>query len=432
MKALVTIVGAGMAGMLTAAEFLRAGVEDLLVLEASEHPGGVAATIRRDGFTLEPAAGTLTLPHPALSPILQHFGVQTTPAAGPATRYVFTGDRLVPLPPTPRMLAAPLLPAIAKLRVLAEAAVGAGSSADESLAAFARRRVGRRAGDLLAWMMASGVFAGDPERLSVSAAFPSIVALEQDSGSVIRGMIARRRRRPPGSTSPATEVPIGGMVGITDAIAAALGPRLVVGSEVGAMRADGGEWILDAGESFRAQHVVFACEAATALRLLRIDLRPPERAPVVVAWFGAERDRLPIPEGFGVLTTPGLGLATLGVLLESSYAPDRSPDGHNLVKVIAGGATRPEVADWSTTRLIDHIGGETARILGESVEVSFAEVMRHNGIPQYEMRHNSWLRWVSDALPQSIHLAGWDYRGVGIPHLAADARRIVSTVKDPR
>ena len=435
----MVVVGGGMAGLFTASELLAAGVEDVLVVEAEAEPGGVARTIRSQGFAVEPAAGTLLLPHPDLSPVLERVGARVT-EAGPAasTRYVYIGSRLVTLEPSPKALLAPLVPWSAKLRAFAEPLVRrSGNSADETLDEFCRRRFGKEAGRMLAWLAASGVFAGDPEQLSAKACFPVLVDLEDEGGSVVRGALRRRRRRPPDAVRPKPHLPVGGTEAIARAAAARLDHRLRGGFEVGSVTREGSGWVVDGSESLRAEAVVMACSPKVSAGLLGGDigdlLNLATAAPVAVVALGGEADPSPIPPGFGALVGPDTGMVSRGILFESSYAPDRAPEGSWLVKVIAGGAIRPEVAQWSTGRLIDRVLGEASSVIGADLEPSFVEVVRHlPGIPQYPVGHREWLRSLDQNLADApgLHLTGWGYRGVGLAQLAADATRVAERVAE--
>src|SRR5439155_11860065 len=57
--------------------------------------------------------------------------------------------------------------------------------ADESIDAFARRRVGAEVAETLADAFVTGIYAGDPALLSVQATFPRIANLEREYGSVL-------------------------------------------------------------------------------------------------------------------------------------------------------------------------------------------------------------------------------------------------------
>ena len=424
----VAVVGAGLSGLFTASELLGAGIEDLVVVEASPGPGGVVRTVRRDGYTLEAAAGTLMLPHPALDPILDRLGVATVPAEPEAAlRHVYTGGKLVALPPSPRAALAPIASWGAKLRAAAEPVVRRGDATGESLADFLRRRLGRGMGESVAWLAASGVFAGDPERLSARSAFPALTALEDEAGSLVRGAL-RSMRRARSGPRPTSHVPVGGMDAIVQAAAAALGDRLRTGSAVTQVARDGDGWLVAGTDDMRADHVVLAVSPARAAEMVDADLsdllRRAVTAPVVVVGLGGTPDELPLPRGFGALTGRDSGTATRGILFESSYAPHRAPPGHSLAKVIAGGAIDPGIVESDNTTILETVGTEAAAVLGSDLSPSFVEVVRHTpGIPQYEVGHERWLRAVDSEVDDraGLHVTGWGYRGVGVSQVAADA-----------
>lgn len=432
----VVIVGGGLSGLFIATELMALGIDDVIVVDRNPAPGGVARTIHRDGYSLEPAAGTLLLPHPQLSPVLERIGAVVAPAVDGGLRYVFTRGRLVPLPSSPKAAFAPLVPWGAKLRAGFEPLVRTRpTSPDESLEVFLRRRIGEGLGHTLGWVAASGVFAGDPTRLSARSAFPALPALEDAAGSIVRGGIRRLRQRPRGAVRPTSHVPVGGMTTLAVTASDRLGDRYRPDFEVTAVRRTDGRWGTEGSERITADHVVLACGPRHAAALLGGDigslLGRSVSAPVVVVGLGGDAKAFPLPAGFGALTGPDAGTATLGVLFESSYAPDRAPTGYSLVKVIAGGATRPDVVEYDDDRLVAEIGRDLTRILGVEVEASFVEIVRHTaGIPQYEVGHGSWLAEIDRAaagLP-GLHLAGWGYRGVGVAHLATDASAIAARI----
>lgn len=425
----VVVVGGGLAGLFTALHLVGEGVEDVVVVDGGATPGGVTRTIQRDGYLLEPAAGSLLLPHPDLSAALDRIGAAVVPATAAGLRYVYTRGRMVPIPASPRAALAPLVPLTAKLRAAAEPFIRTPPpSPDESLDSLLRRRLGDRLGELLAWVAASGVFAGDPTRLSARAAFPALPALEDAAGSLVRGGVQRLRQRPSGAVRPTSHLPVGGMSGLADTAGAALGDRLRLDFPVRSVRPDGSHWLIEGEETLRADRVVLAVRPVVAAGLLGGDLGAVlERAvsaPVVVVGLGGPHSRVPVPSGFGVLTGPDADMVSLGILFESSYAPDRAPAGHGLIKVIAGGARRPDLVEWDDARIIELVIDEVSKVLGSAVEPSFVELVKHPvGVPQYEVGHARWLDEIDAqlaALP-GLYLTGWGYRGVGVGHVAADA-----------
>src|SRR5205814_32148 len=108
-----------------------------------------------------------------------------------APRYIVKSDTLVPLPTSiGSFVSTPLFSAGAKLWLLGEP-FRARAGEEESIAQFVRRRIGSEFLDWAVDPFVSGVYAGDPARLSVRAAIPRLYALEAEHGSLFIGALAR-------------------------------------------------------------------------------------------------------------------------------------------------------------------------------------------------------------------------------------------------
>jgi len=376
------------------------------------------------------------LPHPDLSVFVERSGAVVEPAATEAAmRYVWTGNRLVGLPASPAVLAAPFVSVRAKLRAALEPFVPARRRGEDAgLADFLISRFGPEMGRFVATVAASGVYAGDPDRLSARSAFPAIASLADESGSLVRGAIGRVRHRERGRRRPTSHIAVDGM----DRFVAGLlsHDRIATQYECGvaAVSPDGGKWRIEGSAPGVFDQVVVAASPDRAKGLLAGELGSAlsgfVSAPVAVVFLAGPASGIPLPPGFGVLVGPDSDHVGVGTLFESSYAPSRTPAGVSLAKVIAGGARHPRVVDWDDATLVTRVGEELARIIGNDIDVDFVRVVRHRpGIPQYEIGHQARLERLAAVRPPGLHFAGWAYRGVGITHLAADARSIADVIE---
>ncbi|NQV05911.1 protoporphyrinogen oxidase [bacterium] len=434
----VIVVGGGLGGLLMGAELKRRGAHPV-VLEASGKPGGVARTVRDAGFLLEPAAGSVLLPNPDLTPIFEAAAAVFDPALeGARTRFVYDRGVLFEIPESPRFLFTRLVSWRAKLRAAREPWTGAPPpGGEESLLDFFTRRFGADVGQIGANLMAHGVFAGNPEALSIQAAFPKMVALEAEAGSVVRGAMRRRKSRPKGTRRASVHVAHDGMTGLAATLAAYLGDGFRADSPVTDVARDGKRWrvTVDGGGHLGTDAVVVALVPGGAAKIVPDPLaallgdRPT--APVAVVGIGGPSDGLRLPTGFGALAGPDAGIRALGILFESQYAGGRAPVGHELTKGIYGGAADPEVMGLGDEEIVALMVRELTEVTGSPVRPSWTRVVR-SSIPQYPIGHAAWMQRVDAglaALP-GLHLCGWGYRGIGLSSLGSEAVRIGSALDD--
>ncbi len=195
----VVVVGAGISGLATAFHLQRRG-HAVRVLEAAPRAGGVIGSHRRDGVLYETGPNSTLDTTPLIGALLDAAGIaaeRLDATAAAARRYVLRGGRLAPLPTSPgAFLATPLFSIGAKLALAREPFIApAPPDREETVAAFVRRRLGDEFLDYAIEPFVAGIYAGDPDQLSVQAAFPRLHALEQRYRSLIRGQILGARER---------------------------------------------------------------------------------------------------------------------------------------------------------------------------------------------------------------------------------------------
>jgi protoporphyrinogen/coproporphyrinogen III oxidase len=450
----VVIVGAGIAG-LSVAHRLRAepGLE-VVVLEQADRPGGNLRSEAIDGFLCEWGPNGFLDSAPETLELTRALGLDQAllPSDDRARRrFVFRSGRLHLLPLSPAaFVTSGLLSTWGKLRVAAEPFARRRPEGDETIHAFASRRIGREAADVLIDPMVSGIFAGDARRLSLRAALPKMWELETMHGGLFRALWARRGVRrasgaPVGSPLGRLTSFVGGIETLTTTLARELGPRVRLGTRAVSIgwtpTAAASAWQvgIDGEQVVNADQVVLAGSPAIASRLtaslgpeLTCALAEIPSAPVVVVALGYDLLALDHPlDGFGFLVPRGEGPRILGALWDSSVYPNRAPRGQALIRVMVGGAHDPNVLALGDEEIVRLVRTDLQLVMGVTAVPRLVRVIRHQaGIPQYTEGHLSRLERIDKALERwpGLHLAGNGYRGVAINNCIAEAGPLASRV----
>jgi oxygen-dependent protoporphyrinogen oxidase len=455
----VVIVGGGLAGLAAAEEALSAEpARRIVVLEPTGRCGGVIGTVREDGWLVERSADCFLAARPEGVELVERLGL-TDRLIGVDSRVrralVWHRGRAEAVPPGFRLLApgrlgsiltTQLLSPLGRLRVVAERWVPRRDAGEESLQAFATRRLGREAFDRLVQPLAAGIWTADPARLGMAAACGEFVAMERQHGSLWAGEQARLRTQPPAAEAAGARY--GQFVSFADGmetLPATLAERLRRrGVEFRparvdrlARRAEG--WMVTAtasgGEPVdeSAAAVVLALPAPAAGRLvadfdpgLAADLTGIEYAGSVIVSLGFARNDVAHPLDAAGLVVPRVaGRRALAVSFSSSKFPGRAPAGHVLMRVFLGGALDPTAVELDDHAIIDLAIAEARALVGAAGIPRYQRLDRWaSSMPQYHVGHADRVARIERAVLShpGLALAGAAYRGVGIPQVIASGQ----------
>ena len=328
--------------------------------------------------------------------------------ADPKTpRYVLLDGKLRPAPMSPpSLLSTSLLGMGSKVRVLGEAFRHSKPPAhDESFADFVRRKFGTEILEHLAGPFASGVFAGDPEQLSLRSAFPSMAQWEEEYGSIIRG--AMKSRGNASRTRPTLAGFKRGMGSLIGALARKLGGGVTTGIRIDSLEPAGNAgWSIHCSgmrtaETLRAGAIVIATPAYEAARLvnkfaknLSATLSGIPYAPVAVVAEGYHREHVGHTlNGFGFLVPHNEGLRTLGNIWNSSLFSGRAPAGMVLITSFIGGAMDPRILEMNEEQIANQVRIEIGKVLQISGPPAAQQVWIHaKALPQYNLGHAQRVR----------------------------------------
>ncbi len=438
-SASVAIIGAGVTGLTAAFRLQQRGVP-CVIYEAGERPGGPVHTTTRDGYVAEDGPNTLLETSPKLRQLIRDLGLESecltsNPAA--SKRYIVRGGRLLAVPESlPGWATTPLFSFGAKLGVLAEFLRPRGrTDIEESVADFVRRRLGTEFLDYAINPFVGGVYAGDPERLSLREAFPKLMHVEQRYRSLFVGQFLGARERRRSGEVPKDRAPKlsfkNGLGSLVSALARKQGDALELQAPVQALRRTATGWQVEFPRAGRMEHRAHSAVllAAPAHRLATIDLDAGPEASL--AWLGdihyaavtvlvlgfARAQVAHALDGFGALIPAVEKQAILGCIFNSSLFPNRAPRDHVTLTCYLGGSRSPELATAPLETQLACTREALGRLLGVRGEPTFIQRCVHQkAIPQYNLGFGDFRARMTRLEQQApgLRLAGHFRNGIAL------------------
>lgn len=442
----VVVIGGGLSGLAAAWSLLeearaRSLDLELTLLERDPAPGGKIRSAREAGYLWEGGPPGFLDNKPSTLALSKRLGIDGRLLKSndrARKRYIFTGGTLKLLPEDPvSFVLSDLISIRGKIRLATEFFLPQGDpSQDESVAAFVRRRLGEEALEKLIDPMSAGIYAGDPNVMSLKSCFPKVAQIEQQFGGLLKGMMGlQKMAKARGQEGPKTAGPGGylwsfdeGAAVLTDCLAEKLGKeRVRTGREAQALERAGSGWRVATSDGAieGVDAVVLATPAFDAAALLGpLDggladlLYTIPYVPAAVVALGYAASDIPRPvDGFGFLIPRAEGRKILGSRWDSATFDGRAPDECVLLTQIVGGARNPELVGLDDRTLVGVVAEEMRITMGISVPPPFARVLRWpRAIPQYTVGHAKRLAAIEAKLSGvgPIFLGGNAYYGIGI------------------
>ncbi|WP_243375011.1 protoporphyrinogen oxidase [Geotalea sp. SG265] len=454
------IAGGGISGLATAwlleEKAKKAGIGlEITLLEKEARVGGKIRSIKADGYLCEWGPNGFLDNKPQTLDLcrdLQADSQLLRSNDNARKRFIYSEGMLHRLPENgPAFFKSRLISWPGKLRLMLEPTpfiAKAPDGVDETLAAFGRRRLGDEALRKLIAPMVSGIFAGDPETMSLQSCFPRIAELEREYGGLVRAMVKLAKKKKAdiavGKAVASAAGPGGiltsfreGLQTLPEIINGRLGGGMVVAGEEVTKIGRGSALpyrVETNGRGYDADVVVLATPAYATARMLEglngtmagiLDQIP--YASMTVVCFGYDRNKIGLDlNGFGYLIPKAEGMNILGTLWDSSIFENRAPQGKVLLRSMMGGACFPEYIKLSDEEIQRRVQDNLKTIMGITAPPDFVRIFRHEqAIPQYTVGHSARLRALADAGRNhaGLFLTGNSYRGIGLNDCVAAAER---------
>lgn len=427
----IVIVGAGISG-LSAAHYLKKfdAELDVVLLEKSERAGGVVQSFFQDGYLAEWG------PHGFLDncsesrELIADLGLASEVIKAPLkkfVRYLCLKGRLIQVPQSPlHMMLSAILPLSAKFRVLGE--FWKKPFPEESTVAdWVEHRFGPAILPLVDAAL-TGTHAGDLNRLSMDAIMPGLRRLEKEHGSVIKGVLKKRKEKTSSGLPSMTNFK-SGMEGMIRALT--LDKSVTYKTEVQSLSREESGWKIQTQNfSLMAKQVVLALPVNQALPLLIPFSAPPcpriREARIVNVLMGFE-DTARIPFGFGYLAPESEKRFALGAFFTTHVFPDRAPKNKKLIEVLVGGSRHPERLELDDKTLIEKSYLDLCELIPLPKRPHFSHVLRSKGgIPQLELGHSRLQTWRDnlEKMEPGLHVCGFGWDAIGFNEMITKSKAV--------
>jgi oxygen-dependent protoporphyrinogen oxidase len=403
----IVIIGAGITGLTTAYWLKKEGFK-VKVLEANDEVGGNIKTIRHRDFIFDTGPNSGLETTPLISQLVQELNLQDQFVYADKSankRYILRNNILHPLPMNPKdFLSTKLFSTKAKLRVMLEPFIGKSKDGYyQSLAEFVRRRLGQEFLDYAINPFVSGVFAGDPENLSVKSAFPKLYRLEEVYGGLFKGMIKgakeRKKRAEKSKQSAAMFSFRNGMSVLPQKLAEYLKDEIFLKQSVKEIQKDGDDYLIfveNEGEkkTFQTKSILFTIPAYTTAELLKNfdgylfnQLSTIYYPPVLVLNVIFEKSNIGQPlDGFGFLIPEKEKKSFLGAIWNSVIFPNRGDEKFASFTIFIGGSRQYKIFEIGIENVIEKVLSEFEEIMKiKSKPESFVYRFWERAIPQYSI-----------------------------------------------
>jgi oxygen-dependent protoporphyrinogen oxidase len=397
----IVVIGAGLTGLATAFNLRKKG-RDVLVLEKENRVGGQIRTFTEDGFTFESGPNTGVVSFPEVTELFQDLAGRCeleTARESSKRRLIWKGRKFHALPSgLVSAVTTPLFTLKDKFRILGEPWRKKGTDPNESVGSLAQRRLGRSFFEYAVDPFVSGVYAGDPMKLTTRFALPKLYNLEANYGSFVRGAIAKRKEPKTDRDRLVTKKVFsahGGLQKMVDALAQ--GADIVTGAQhIKVQPNEGGTWRVsynDGQDEVVCRRVVTAVGAYALPELLPFIpdtlMKPISSlyyAPVIQVSVGVrDTQGLDYP-AFGGLVPSKEQQKLLGILFPSACFVERAPEGGALFSYFMGGVRHADYLKKSDGEIREMVIEAFHSMLKypESMTPDMIRIFRHErAIPQY-------------------------------------------------
>lgn len=399
------IVGGGISG-LSVAYNLKKKQKNFILLEKSNRLGGVIQSEKIDGFQIEKGANTVLIRNQETFLIFKDIGILEKlklPNSSAKKRYILNNQKLIPLPTGPfSTFFHPITPLSRLIKWSFKDYFSQPIQADVTIKNFFTNRFDFFFYENLIFPMVSGIYAGNPDIMSLEYNFPKIFQYVKEYGSIIKGFQKSPRNHIPDEAKPYWNKMFSfddGLETIIQHLEINLKGLIQKNQSVKQIEPYEGYWkVFTENQILETYQLILSVPApTTALFLKGIEdelsqqLIGIQYVPLIVLHFTFPTAIWKRPlNGFGFLRSEKENTSILGCIFNSRIFDHVAPKGYELITVMIGGATQPDLVNEKIEKLVYKIQKEIKIILNLQKKPDLLHSQKWEmAIPEYTMLYHN-------------------------------------------
>lgn len=438
---MIAILGAGISGLSIAHQLKRDGKKFILI-EASSHVGGKIQTLKIENCICELGPNTVLINNKETKTVLEELNLYESlifPEENAIKkRFVHKNSRIEQIPNSFKSaLKSKLIGFKTVYCLLKEMFISKKTtSEEESLSSFCRRRLGNQIFEDFIVPFITGIYAGDPEKISINHTLSILKEAESEYGSILKGMpkISKKikeKNAKDGLPKQKVFSFSGGLGSLTKAFENELEQNLELNARVTAIEQKSDLYQLSYSQNNKVKTIevekIISTLPATVLSDLiaafstdfSVALKQLNYVSAVSIHLMLAKNDLKFQEAaFGILSRRMENVPFLGILFNSRFFPHTCSDSEKeLITVIAGGSRYPELIQKTELEIEAEITAAIQKVLGSKEKPKVLSIKKWNkGIPQYELGYDKFLETLNQfkTTQPNFYIAGNFTGGISV------------------
>ncbi len=440
----IAIIGAGISGLSCGYQLNKNNFKNFKIYESSSVCGGAISTYSDSKYLYELGPNTFSVSDKRILEMIDDLKLNSvSPRSSSNARYILRDSKPIRLPTSLfSLMSSNLISLTTKLKIFSEVTNRTKSTKkSESIDDFFERRFNREFVDYFVNPFIAGTFSGDPKKISIKHAFPSIYDMELKYNSVIRGLFKSKKDQNHVKRSIISFK--SGLIELIDSLSNLMDDKISLNSKVMSIENSDSKYILSISKHGKIVTEKFNKIIITVPIHKLNDVRFSEKSivnlkdkisidypPLSTVTLSYKKVDIPNPiKGFGLLVPEIEKKSILGVLYLSSMFQYRAPQDEVLITVFIGGSRQPSLARLATEEILDLIKSDLKDIYGiDSHPVYISHKYWPNSIPQYSLSHDHNLNAIEqiESKLKGVVFAGNYIGGISLENNILNAMKSVN------